>query len=151
MNFYQKRYIYYPPICYDTGDKMIEFEKDIGTNAGKVWVYLSNKCSATKTELKKETKLDDWMLHASLGWLAREGKVRREGERYTLGKTNLVETIGTNAGRVWSALKSSGALNKRQLTSKTNLKEQELSASIGWLAREGKIDWDEKTKTYKFK
>ncbi len=87
MNFYQKRYIYYLPIYCDTGDKMIEFEKDIGTNAGKVW----------------------------------------------------------------NALKSSGALNKRQLTSKTNLKEQELSASIGWLAREGKIDWDEKTKTYKLK
>ena len=42
------------------------------------------------------------------------------------------ETIGLNAGAVWNALNEAEVLV-------TKLKDKELYAAIGWLAREGKI------------
>jgi hypothetical protein len=49
-----------------------------------------------------------------------------------------VETIGTWAGQVWQAL-SEEALGIKQLKKATKLKEKELYAAIGWLARENKV------------
>ena len=41
------------------------------------------------------------------------------------------EVIGTWAGQVWNAVKG--------LKKATKLKEKELYAALGWLAREGKV------------
>ena len=45
------------------------------------------------------------------------------------------EVIGTWAGQVWNALNES----VKGLKKATKLKEKELYAALGWLAREGKV------------
>lgn len=50
-----------------------------------------------------------------------------------------VEVIGSWAGLVWNALEAGGALNAKQVKKATKLKDKELYAAIGWLAREDKI------------
>lgn len=50
------------------------------------------------------------------------------------------ETIGTWAGLVWQALNDADVLGLKQLKKATKLKEKEVFAAVGWLAREGKID-----------
>lgn len=50
------------------------------------------------------------------------------------------EIIGTNAGTVWVALNAADALGIKQLKKITKLKEKEVYAALGWLAREGKIN-----------
>lgn len=52
------------------------------------------------------------------------------------------ETIGLWAGLVWNALNEADALGLKQLKKITKLKEKELYAAIGWLARENKITID---------
>ena len=49
------------------------------------------------------------------------------------------ETIGMNAGAVWNALNEAQVLGSKQLKKVTKLKDKELYATIGWLARENKI------------
>ncbi len=49
------------------------------------------------------------------------------------------EIIGTNAGSVWVALNTADALGVKQLKKITKLKDKELYAALGWLARENKI------------
>ncbi len=53
-----------------------------------------------------------------------------------------IETIGTNAGCVWNALATADALGVKQLKKVTKLKDKEIFAALGWLAREGKINID---------
>lgn len=50
-----------------------------------------------------------------------------------------VETIGLNAGTVWQALNGADALGVKQLKKITKLKDKDLYAALGWLAREDKI------------
>lgn len=52
-----------------------------------------------------------------------------------------VETIGLWAGAVWNALNDKeGTLGVKGLKKATKLKEKEIYAAIGWLAREGKVN-----------
>lgn len=50
------------------------------------------------------------------------------------------ETIGTWAGLVWNALSEADVLGLKQLKKIAKLKDKEVFAAIGWLAREGKVD-----------
>ena len=52
------------------------------------------------------------------------------------------EVIGTNAGSVWVALNKADALGIKQIKKITKLKDKEVFAALGWLAREGKIAID---------
>ena len=54
-----------------------------------------------------------------------------------------VEIIGEWAGKAWTALNEQGALSMKGLKKATKLKEKELYAAIGWLAREGKLNISE--------
>lgn len=55
-----------------------------------------------------------------------------------------VETIGLWAGATWVALsEKEGTLGVKALKRVTKLKEKELYAAIGWLAREGKVGIEE--------
>lgn len=54
-----------------------------------------------------------------------------------------VATIGSYAGLVWQALNEADALGIKQIKKITKLKDKEVFAAIGWLAREGKIDVQE--------
>lgn len=50
------------------------------------------------------------------------------------------ETIGLNAGLVWSALNEAKTVDTKQLKKMAKIKnEKELYAALGWLAREGKL------------
>lgn len=51
-----------------------------------------------------------------------------------------VEVIGINAGAVWNALNEADALGLKQLKKITKLKDKEVFAALGWLAREGKVN-----------
>lgn len=51
-----------------------------------------------------------------------------------------IEAIGTYAGSVWVALNSADALGVKQLKKITKLKDKEVYAALGWLAREGKVN-----------
>jgi hypothetical protein len=51
-----------------------------------------------------------------------------------------VETIGLWAGAVWNSLnEANGTQDMKGLKKVTKLKEKEVFAAIGWLAREGKV------------
>lgn len=50
-----------------------------------------------------------------------------------------IEAIGTYAGTVWVALNATDALGIKQLKKITKLKDKEVYAALGWLAREGKV------------
>ena len=47
--------------------------------------------------------------------------------------------IGENAGLIWNALQE-GALSLKALKKATKLKDKEVYAALGWLAREGKVN-----------
>ena len=53
-----------------------------------------------------------------------------------------IEVIGTNAGLVWQALATADAMGVKQLKKVTKLKDKEIFAALGWLAREGKVNID---------
>ncbi len=53
-----------------------------------------------------------------------------------------VEAIGNWAGLVWQALDEADVLGVKQIKKITKLKDKEVSAAIGWLARENKITID---------
>lgn len=54
----------------------------------------------------------------------------------------MIEKIGTNAGSIWNAL-TNGAMDVKALKKATKLKDKELYAALGWLAREGKVTFCE--------
>jgi hypothetical protein len=54
----------------------------------------------------------------------------------------LSETIGNNAGLVWSVLQN-GQLNVKAVKKMTKLNEKDLNMAFGWLARESKIEFNE--------
>ena len=52
----------------------------------------------------------------------------------------MVGKIGTWAGLVWNALNENEVLGNKEIKKVTKLKDKELYAAIGWLAREGKLN-----------
>lgn len=52
------------------------------------------------------------------------------------------EKIGINAGLVWTALEN-GELNVKAVKKATKLTEKDLNLAFGWLAREGKLNFNE--------
>lgn len=58
----------------------------------------------------------------------------------------MIELIGTNAGLVWNALDTLGKMDIKALKKATKLRtDKELYAAIGWLAKEGKLSFDDST------
>lgn len=56
-------------------------------------------------------------------------------------------SIGENAGTVWALLHNNCRWSYDELKEKSRLSDRDLNAAIGWLAREGKIDFEmDKTK-----
>jgi hypothetical protein len=54
--------------------------------------------------------------------------------------------IGTNAGKIWNALKDHGEMTLTQVKKETTLKDSDASLALGWLAREEKIAFQKKGK-----
>ena len=56
----------------------------------------------------------------------------------------MIELIGTNAGIVWRALNEGGKMSVKALKKATKIKtEKEMYAAFGWLAKEGKLSFEE--------
>lgn len=54
------------------------------------------------------------------------------------------EMIGVLAGNVWNALNEADVLGTKQLKKVAKIKnDKELFAALGWLAREGKVNFAE--------
>ena len=111
-----------------------------GTYAGTVWKVLNTKGELSEEKLRTLTALHEEELYAAIGWLARENKICRQPQGYRLGETNLVQSIGKNAGMIWRALDIWGEVPVQSLTRLARLSEKDCYAALGWLAREGKLD-----------
>lgn len=59
-----------------------------------------------------------------------------------------IDIIGSTAGEVWSYLAEHGKVGLKTLYKnlKTDVSEQELCMALGWLAREGKVDFERRGK-----
>jgi len=56
-----------------------------------------------------------------------------------------IESIGTTAGVVWTALSTSGKMSVKELKKVTKIKtDKELYSALGWLAKEDKLIFKEK-------
>lgn len=57
--------------------------------------------------------------------------------------------IGLNAGKVWQLLSDNAKWSYGTLKKKSGLKDKDLGAALGWLARENKIEvYDEEEELY---
>lgn len=57
--------------------------------------------------------------------------------------TIMKEKIGANAGLVWKCLDAEGKKTLKELKKACKLTEKDLYAALGWLAREGKIAFNQ--------
>ena len=51
------------------------------------------------------------------------------------------EDIGINAGGIWSLLSEKGRLSISAIVEYTNYKGEQVLLALGWLAREGKVQF----------
>ena len=56
----------------------------------------------------------------------------------------MIELIGTNAGLVWTVLDEGGKMSVKAVKKATKIKaEKDMYAAFGWLAKEGKLSFEE--------
>ena len=56
----------------------------------------------------------------------------------------MIELIGTNAGLVWNVLNEGGKMSFKAVKKATKIKaEKDMYAAFGWLAKEGKLAFEE--------
>jgi len=111
-----------------------------GQHAGKLWQVLHSMPSLPEQKLLEITKLTTDDFYSAVGWLARENKIFKSVNQYSLGETNLTTKIGSHAGRLWRVLDIWGTIDVVSLQRLTRLEDSDLFAALGWLAKEGKID-----------
>jgi hypothetical protein len=112
-------------------------------NAGKIWQHLEEKGVYDEKTLMKTTRLTKKDFYTGVGWLARENKIKKEDKKYYVGNTNLTEQVGSIAGRVWKILDIWEEADIVTLKKLADVPEEDIYAALGWLAREGKISFDE--------
>ena len=126
---------------------MREFTTKFGENAGKIWSILEKKGCLKDEELLEITKMSDNDFHSGVGWLARENKIAEvDNSCYELKETNLEMKIGSHAGRIWKILDIWGDVDYDSIKRLSDLKDEQIHAALGWLARENKIVLDEKNR-----
>lgn len=111
-----------------------------GGQAGTVWQLLHERGPLTESELLTLTQMSQPQLYAAIGWLARENKIRKENDAFHLGETNLMPSIGKDAGKIWRTLEIWGEVDVQSLSRLSRIVEQDVFSAVGWLAREGKVD-----------
>jgi len=111
-----------------------------GGQAGTVWQILHVRGPLTESELLDLSHLSQPQLYAAIGWLARENKIRKENDTFQLGETNLIPSIGKDAGKIWRTLEIWGEVDVQSLSRLSRIVEQDVFSAVGWLAREGKVD-----------
>lgn len=110
-----------------------------GMNAGKIWKALDSKESLTKIQLLNETNMKENELFQAIGWLAKENKIKKDGEFYQLDQTNISDKIENNAEKI-SSLFENGKFNFDNLENLTEIDYEDYNLALGWLAREGKLE-----------
>jgi hypothetical protein len=60
---------------------------------------------------------------------------------YGMGDNMTIAKVGENAGLVWKTLHQKGSQTASNLRKLTGLDDKDLCLALGWLAREGKIDF----------
>ena len=115
--------------------------KMFGESAGKVWRVLEEKGRCSERKLKKKVRLKDEEFYGAIGWLARENKIRKVGDSFELGETNLTWDIGSRAGRVWKTLYIWGELTEDEIAELLDMDKREVMSALGWLAREDKVEF----------
>lgn len=56
----------------------------------------------------------------------------------------MIELIGTNAGLIWAVLNEGGKMSVKAVKKASKIKaEKEMYAAFGWLAKEGKLVFEE--------
>ncbi|MDR1879842.1 MAG: winged helix-turn-helix domain-containing protein [Tannerellaceae bacterium] len=56
----------------------------------------------------------------------------------------MIDLIGTNAGLVWNGLNEGGKMSVKEVKRATKIRtEKDLYAALGWLAKEGKVAFEE--------
>ncbi|MFO7677610.1 MAG: winged helix-turn-helix domain-containing protein [Thermoplasmatota archaeon] len=118
---------------------MIDVVEEFGFNAGRIWKALNEKGPLNEEQLLEETCLRNHEFFAAVGWLARENKIRRDGEMYVLDETNLTFEIGEDAGKIWNFLHPDMESDTEHLTRLIQKDESNIFSALGWLARENKI------------
>lgn len=59
----------------------------------------------------------------------------------------MIDLIGINAGLIWHTLNEKGKLSLKEVKKSTKIKtEKDVYAALGWLAKEGKIGFEEAEK-----
>jgi hypothetical protein len=120
-----------------------------GKNAGKIWATLNERGPMIEEDIVKATRLKDREFYSAIGWLARENKICREGEKwYKLDNTNLTPEIGANAGKIWNVMNVWGEVDIHTIKRLAEINEKEIYSAIGWLARENKIHTDGRLTRY---
>ena len=121
---------------------MINVVEEFGLNAGRVWNTL-NKCGPlSENRMMEETSLRKNELSAAIGWLSRENKIRKDGDLYRLDETNLTIKIGDNAGKIWNLLSSiKKEIDTNNISKLLQMEVKDTYSALGWLAREGKIEF----------
>ena len=118
---------------------MTKIDENIGKSAGKIWRILNKNGPLSEQEIIKKIKMNKNNFYEGIGWLARENKIYKKGFEYNLGETNLINDIGSNAGKVWNLLNSQGKCNVSNIVKINKIKIQDAYSALGWLAREDKI------------
>ena len=119
---------------------MSEIVSLFGDQAGTIWQILHTCGPLSEPELLTLTHLTEPQLYTTIGWLARENKIRKENNTYMLGETNLGPFIGKDAGKIWRALEIWGEVDVLSLSRLSRIVEHDVFTAVGWLAREGKVD-----------
>jgi len=126
---------------------MGEINNSYGQVAGRIWETINFSGPLDETNIIKKTNLKKNDFYAGIGWLARENKILKNGNKYQLGDTNLTDKIGINAGRIWDLLTSQENINISNIAKITKIPIKDAYSALGWLARENKIDiYHENTK-----
>ena len=104
---------------------MRDVKVEFGINAGKVWRALDSRGSLTRNQLIKHTNLKKDEFQGAVGWLAKENKIRKDGEFFTLDETNLNIKIGEAASMIWEVI-DTGKSSMSNLSKITHLDEEDV-------------------------
>jgi len=118
---------------------MLNKINDFGRNAGKIWETLNKNGSLSERSLIRRTKLATDEFYSAIGWLAKENKIRKDGEIYYLDESNMNDIIGINAGKVYNIISTCGEINANYIQKLADIPKYDTYLALGWLAKEGKL------------
>lgn len=127
--------------------------KSIGKYAGNIWKSLNENEYLSQKKILELTQLKNNEFHLGIGWLVKENKIKKSEKNnlYSLGPSNLTDTIGKKAAEIVSTLQNQSKKNVAAIAKSTDLRPKEVYRGLGWLAREGKLEiFDDKTLQKKY-